>query len=88
METLKKLFPLSFKYTKDVSNLVIGILIQVVAMVVVGLLVALATFITGWIPVVGTLIAWILGVISSLIGLYLLASIVIQILVFCGVIKE
>lgn len=88
MENLKKIFPLSFKYTKDVSNLVIGILIQVVAMVAVGLLVALATFITGWIPVVGTLIAWILGVISSLIGLYLLASIVIQILVFCGVIKE
>ena len=30
----------------------------------------------------------VIGVISSLIGLYLLASIVIQVLVFCGVIKE
>ena len=88
MQALKKLFPLSFKYTKDVANLVIGILIQVVAIVVVGLLIKLATLLTGWIPVVGLLIAWILGVISSLLGLYLLASIVIQVLVFCNVIKE
>lgn len=88
MQALKKLFPLSFKYTKDVANLVIGILIQVVAIVVVGLLIKLATLLTGWIPVVGLLIAWILGVISSILGLYLLASIVIQVLVFCNVIKE
>ena len=44
MDALKKFFPLSFKYTKDVSNLVIGILIQFVAIIIVGALIGLATF--------------------------------------------
>lgn len=87
MDALKKLFPLSFKYTKDVPNLIIGILVQIVAIVIVGALIWLATALVGWIPVVGWLIAWVLGIISSLLGIYLLASIIIQVLVFAKVIK-
>ena len=88
METLKKFFPLSWKYTKDVSNLIIGIIIYVVAAIVAGALITLATLLVGWIPLVGWLVAWALGLVGSLIGVYVLAGIVIQILVFTKVIKD
>ncbi len=86
MDALKKIFPLSFKYTKDVPNLIIGILVQIVVGVIAGALIFLATMISGWLPVVGALIGWALGIVGSLTGLYVLAGIVIQILAFCKVI--
>lgn len=88
MSTLKKLFPLSWKYSNDTANLIIGIIIHLVAGVLVGALITLATFISVWIPIVGLIIAWALGVVSSLVGIYLLAGIVIEILVFAKVIKD
>ena len=88
METLKKIFPLSFKRVDTVANLIIGILIYLVVGIVAGVLIALSTLIVGWIPVVGLIIGWVLGIASSLIGVYVLAGIVIQILVFAKVIKE
>ena len=88
METLKKFFPLSFKRTDTVANLIVGILIYLVVGIVAGALIWLATAIVGWIPVIGTIIGWALGIVSSLIGLYVLAGIIIQILVFCKVIKD
>ena len=42
---------------------------------------------TGWIPVVGALIGWLLGIVSSLVGLYCLAGIVFSILSFCKVLQ-
>lgn len=87
MDALKKIFPLSFKYTKDVPNLVIGILIHIVMGVIVGALIKISTLLTVWIPLVGVILAWGLGVISSLIGVYVLAGIIIQVLVFAKVIK-
>ena len=88
METLKKFFPLSFKRTDTVANLIVGILIYVVAEIIVGAVIGLSTLIVGWIPVVGPIIGWALGVVGSLVGLYVLAGIVIQILVFAKVIKD
>ena len=88
MEALKKIFPLSWKYTKDVANLIIGIILYVVVGIVAGALIALSTLLIGWIPVIGWLVAWALGVVGSLIGVYVLAGIVIQILVFAKVIKD
>ena len=87
MDALKKFFPLSFKYDKDVANLVIGIIVYLIVGIIAGALIWLATLIVGWIPVVGAIIGWILGVISSLIGVYVLAGIIIQILSFCKVLK-
>ena len=87
MDALKKIFPLSFKFTKDVPNLIIGIIVQILAIAVLGVLIWLATAITGWIPVVGAIIGWVLGIVSSLLGLYCLVGIIIQILVFAKVIK-
>lgn len=88
MEALKKFFPLSFKRIDTVGNLIIGILIYLVVGILAGALIALATLITGWLPVVGAILGWALGVVSSLIGLYVLAGIVIQILAFCKVLKD
>ena len=88
MDTLKKLFPLSFKFSKDVANLIVGIIVHLVLVVLVGVLIKLATLLTGWLPVIGKLIAWALGLVSSLIGIYVLAGIIILVLVFTKVIKE
>ena len=88
MDALKKFFPLSFKYAKDVANLIIGIVVYLIVGVVVGALITLSTFLTGWIPVVGGIIAWALGIVSSLIGIYVLAGIIILILAFAKVIKD
>ncbi len=87
MDTLKKFFPLSFKYSDTAANLVVGIILYAVAAIVVGALIWLATLITGWIPVVGALIGWALGLVGSLVELYVVAGIVILILVFSKVLK-
>lgn len=79
MDILKKVFPISFKFTQDVANLIIGILIYVVGGAVAG---AVIGFLTG-IPLVG----WLFGIVGSLIGIYSLAGIVIQVLVFAKVLK-
>lgn len=79
MDTLKKFFPLSFKFTKDVANLIIGIIIYVV----IGAIAPAILGILGFLPIIG----WILGIVSSLVGIYCLAGIVIQILVFAKVLK-
>ena len=87
MDTLKKFFPLSFKYCDTPANLVIGIILYAVAAIVVGALIWLATLITGWIPVIGALIGWALGLVGSLVELYVVAGVVILILVFAKVLK-
>ena len=87
MDTLKKLFPLSFKYASDVANLIIGILVYLVIGVITGFVIALATMIVGWIPIIGPIVGWALGIVASLMEIYILAGIVIQILVFAKVIK-
>ena len=80
MDTLKKLFPLSFKYVKSVSDLVIGILIYLVAGIVGGVVIG----ITALIPIVSILA----GLVGGLLDLYVVAGIVILVLVYCKVIKE
>ena len=88
MDALRKLFPISFKYTKDGASLAIGIILYVIMGIVAAALIKLATLLSGWIPLVGAIIAWALGVASALFGLYILAGIVIQVLVSCKIIKE
>ena len=39
MDALKKIFPLSWKYTKDVANLLIGIIIYIVVGIVAGVVI-------------------------------------------------
>ena len=88
MDILKKLFPLSFKKMSEVKELIIAIVIYLVVAILAGVAIFLATLIVGWIPVVGALIGWLLGIVGSLIDLYALAGIVIAILTYTKVIKD
>ena len=86
METLKKFFPLSFKYAKDVANLIIGIIVYLIIGVAASALIFLATAIVGWIPLVGALVAWACGIIGALVDIYVVAGIVILVLAFLKVV--
>ena len=78
METLKKIFPLSFR-EPTTNNLVVTIIIYIVASFVVGLVLGLLAKI----PLIG----WIFSIIGSLFGLYCFIGLVLVILYFFKVIK-
>ena len=80
MELLKKIFPLSWKYTQDITNLIIGILIYVVGGAIAGAIIG----ILGQIPIIG----FIFGLVGAVVGLYAFAGIVLQILIYTKVIKD
>lgn len=88
MDTLKKIFPMSWKFTADVSNFVVGIIIYIVLCVPVGIVLGLAKIIVEWIPLVGNVLVWALGVIGVLVGLYAIIGLVLLILVYCKVITD
>jgi hypothetical protein len=88
MDILKKLFPLSWKYANDVANVVVGVILYVVAGITAGAVIWLAGAITGWIPLLGALVGWVLGIIGSLFEVYVIAGIVVLILVYLKVIKD
>lgn len=88
MDTLKKIFPMSWKFTADVSNFVVGIIIYIVLCVPVGIVLGLAKMIVEWIPLVGNVLVWALGVIGGLVGLYAIIGLVLLILVYCKVITD
>ena len=77
---LKKIFPLSFKYIKDVPNLIIGIVLYLVAGIVGGVLLGIA----GLIPVVGIVVR----IFGGLLDLYVLVGIIILLLVYFKIIKD
>lgn len=80
--TLKKVFPISYSKT-----LLQSIIYYVLAAIVAGLIIWLATLLTGWIPVVGALIGWILGIAGSLVEIYVIAGIIVSILIKLEVLK-
>ena len=88
MNVLKKIFPLSWNFTKSTANFVVGIIVHLLLGVIFSLVAGLAGFIVGWIPFVGDVLIWALGVIGSLIGIYSLVGLILLILVFCKVIKD
>ena len=87
METLKKLFPISFRYTNDGTCFAIGLILYILAAIAVGAVITISTLIGGWIPLIGNIIGWILRVVSVLAGIYVLEGIVIQILIFSKAVK-
>ncbi len=72
MDTLKKLFPLSFKAKDGIGALIVNIIIHLVADAVAGLII-------GLIP--------ILSLLGGLIGLYFTVGIVLSILDYLKIIK-
>lgn len=79
MDLLKKIFPLSFKYTKDITSLIIGIIVHLVVLVVGGFAIWVATFV----PIIG----WLIGALGGVLDLYVAVGVVLQILAFLKVIK-
>ena len=88
MDILKKLFPLSWKYANDVANVIVGAILYVVAGIIAGAVIWLAGAVTGWIPLLGALVGWVLGILGSLFEVYVIAGIVVLILVYLKVIKD
>ncbi len=81
MDILKKLFPLSFKFTQDVAHLVIGIIIYVVASILAGVVIGIVGLIN--LP----LLPILLRLLGALIEVYTVGGIVVQILAFTKVLK-
>lgn len=79
MDTLKKLFPLSFGNKKDIGALIINILIHLVADLVAGLVIGLLS----GLPLIG----WLFGLVGSLIGLYFTVGIILSILDYLKILK-
>lgn len=78
METLKKLFPLSFQ-AKDMAQLIIYCLIYIVACTVLVFLIS----ILARIPVLGL----IFTLVSSLVEIYIAAGLIILFLVYFNILK-
>lgn len=92
MDFLKKFFPISFKYRNSGNELAKGIIIQAVASLVISIVLGIVIGVTAAIPAVPELVksltSLLLGAITSIVGIYATAGIVIEILVFLKVIKD
>ena len=78
MDTLKKLFPFSFRAT-DLKSLLITILIYIIADFVCGLVIG----ILGKLPIIGV----IFSIIGAIVGIYFFVAIIIAILDYAKVLK-
>ena len=79
METLKKLFPYSFKKKDGVSALVVNIIVQFLICAVAGILIGICAKL----PIIG----WIIGILGGLVDVYLVIGIVLSILDYLKVLK-
>ena len=79
METLKKLFPYSFKSKNDVGALIVNILIQFLICAVAGVLIGICAKL----PIIG----WIIGIVGGLVDVYLVVGIVLSVLDYLKVLK-
>ena len=80
MDTLKKFFPISFKYTDSVKDLIIGIVIYLVACLIV-------SFLLGLVGKILPFLGLVLGLVGGIFDLYCTVGIVLQVLVFAKVLK-
>ena len=79
MDMLKKYFPYSFTEKKVVAALIINIIAYVVVGAVIG---AVIGFLSG-IPLVG----WIIGILGTLVEIYVAAGIIISVLDYLKILK-
>ena len=81
-QTMKKLFPISYK-----ESLLKAVLYYLLAAIAAGLIIWLATMLTGWIPVVGAIIGWVLGIAGAIVEIYVIAGIIVAILKKLDILK-
>lgn len=79
MDTLKKLFPYSFKAKNGVGGLIVNILIQLLIGFVAGVLIGVISIV----PVIG----WIIGIFAGLVDIYVFVGIVLSVLDYCKILK-
>ena len=79
---LRKLFPISYK-----QSLLVSVIIYLIQAVVAGLAIGFAGLLTGWIPLVGVIVGWVLRIISMLVEIYVVGGIIVSILLALKVIK-
>lgn len=83
MDLLKKIFPISFAQKKDLGTLIVSVIIQVVAGLIISVtLGVLGRFIGGLF-----VLSAMLGLLGSIVGLYITGSIVFTFLDYFKVIK-
>ena len=79
MDTIKKLFPYSFK-ASTVKDLIVTIVVYLIADVVCGFIIGLL----GHLPLLG----WLFSIVGWLAGIYFFVGIVLAVLNFLGVLKK
>ena len=79
MDTLKKLFPFSFKKKGTLTDLIINIVIHVVVGFLAGTLIALFAKL----PIIGIII----GLFGGIVDLYVVAGIVLSVLDYAKILK-
>ena len=82
MDVLKKLFPLSFVNKARDTNGLVRCAVWYVAILVAYFLISA---ILGYL--LGTLVAWLLGLFGTLVGLYGTGGVVLAVLRYCGILK-
>ena len=90
MDLLKKIWAFSFAVKKkDVTSVVVNIILWVVGIVIASVVLGLAGWIGSLLPgVLEGLVGWALRAIGSLVDLYCVAGIVLSVLNFCDVLKD
>ena len=79
MDTVKKIFPFSFKEKSTLGSLIVNILIQVVIGAIASVLIA----VLAKIPVVGIIV----GLLGGIVDLYFVVGIIFSILHYLGIVK-
>ena len=79
MDTIKKLFPYSFK-ASSVKDLIITLVVYLIADLICGVVIGLL----GKLPLVG----WLFGIVGWIAGIYFFVGIVLAVLNFLGVLKK
>ena len=84
METLKKLFPYSFKAKKDIGDIIVNIIVYLVVGFIAGALIGfVAPLFTGILGIIG----WAIGIVGALVDFYVLVGIILFILDYLKVLK-
>lgn len=78
---LKNLFPLSYRREYSKYDFLAYILVYVLVAVLAGAAIWLATALTGWIPLIGGLLGWALGIVGGLVEIYVICGIILLVLV-------
>ncbi len=79
MSLLNKLFPLSFR-GRTVADVVVAVIVYLVAPTVLGFAVGLVNMLLGGVPIIGGLVGAVLGLVTSLAGIYCFIGIIVAIL--------